>query len=169
MVYCDKLSGWPDKVTTMQKNWIGKSVGAEIRFPLEQPSDDTAAAISVFTTRQDTVFGATFMVLAPEHPLVPKLSAGTPQEHAVARFVEQMALQDRSAKSVESFEKEGVFIGAYCINPLSGGRMSIYTANFALMEYGTGAVMSVPAHDQRDFEFARKYGLDIVVVVKPYA
>lgn len=167
LVYCDKLPGWPEKVTTMQKNWIGKSVGAEIRFPLEHPPSDTDAHIAVFTTRQDTVFGATFMVLAPEHPLVPKLAAGTPQEEGITEFVGRMALQDRSAKSVESYEKEGVFTGAYCINPLTQLKMPIYTANFALMEYGTGAVMSVPAHDQRDFEFAKKYGLDIIIVVSP--
>jgi leucyl-tRNA synthetase len=162
--YCEKLPGWPEKVITMQKNWIGKSIGAEIRFPIEN-SDEL---IPVFTTRQDTVYGATFMCLAPEHPLVVKLSEGTSQESKVAEFVQRISLQDRSVKAVESYEKEGVFIGAYCINPLNGIRMPIYTANFALMEYGTGAVMSVPAHDQRDFEFARKYGLDVVVVVKPY-
>ena len=164
LVHCEKLPGWPDKVITMQKNWIGKSIGAEIRFPIENSDEQ----IPVFTTRQDTVCGATFMCLAPEHPLVFKLSKGTPQENEVGEFVKRISMQDRSSKAIERYEKEGVFIGAYCINPLSGGRMSIYTANFALMEYGTGAVMSVPAHDQRDFEFARKYGLDIVVVVKPY-
>ena len=164
LVYCDKLPGWPDKVITMQKNWIGKSVGAEILFPIENIDEQ----IPVFTTRQDTVCGATFMCFAPEHPLVLKLSKGTQQEDEVREFIERMSIQDRSSRAVESYEKEGVFIGAFCINPLSGRRMPIYTANFALMEYGTGAVMSVPAHDQRDFEFARKYGLDIVVVVKPY-
>ena len=163
LVHCDMLPGWPDKVTTMQRNWIGKSVGAEIRFPVA----DSDAVISVFTTRQDTVFGATFMCLAPEHPLVPQLSAGTEQEAAVAAFVERISLQERSSKAIETYEKEGVFTGAYCINPLTGRRMPIYTANFALMEYGTGAVMSVPAHDQRDFDFAKKYDLPIVVVVKP--
>ena len=162
--YSDKLPGWPDKVITMQKNWIGKSVGAEIRFPVEGKDEEVA----VFTTRQDTVFGATFMCLAPEHPLVPKLSEGTGQEGPVSEFVERMSKQDRSIRAVESYEKEGIFIGAYCINPLSGRRMPVYTANFALMEYGTGAVMSVPAHDQRDLDFARKYGLDVVVVVKPF-
>ncbi|MFH2066666.1 MAG: leucine--tRNA ligase [Pseudomonadota bacterium] len=163
LLYCDKLSGWPDKVTTMQKNWIGKSIGAEIRFPLEH-SDDV---IPVFTTRQDTVFGATFMCLAPEHPLVPALSRNTSEKEKVAAFVEKMSLQDRSSKAVEKFEKEGVFIGVHCINPLSGRRMPVYTANFALMEYGTGAVMSVPAHDQRDYDFAEKYGLEKIVVVNP--
>jgi leucyl-tRNA synthetase len=162
LVRCDQLPGWPEKVTTMQKNWIGKSLGAEIRFPVE----NSEAVISVFTTRHDTVFGATFMCLAPEHPLVPELSGGTDQEAQVAAFVERIAQQDRSSKAVESYEKEGVWTGAYCTNPMNNTRMPIYTANFALMEYGTGAVMSVPAHDQRDFEFARKYDLPIVVVVQ---
>ncbi len=167
LAFCDKLPGWPDKVITMQKNWIGRSTGAEIRFPIENPKDSSDKFIPVFTTRQDTVFGATFMCLAPEHPLVSKLSKGTAQENKIREFVERMSMQDRSDRAVENYEKEGVFTGAYCINSLSGRRMPIYTANFALMQYGTGAVMSVPAHDQRDFEFARKYGLEIVVVVKP--
>jgi len=162
--YCERLPGWPEKVITMQKNWIGKSSGAEIRFPIENSDEQ----IPVFTTRQDTVCGATFMCLAPEHPLVVKLSRGTPQEVEVSEFIHRISLQDRSVKALESYEKEGVYIGAYCINPLSGIRMPIYTANFALMEYGTGAVMSVPAHDHRDFEFARKYGLEVIVVVKPH-
>jgi leucyl-tRNA synthetase len=164
LIYCDKLPGWPEKVITMQKNWIGKSIGAKIRFPLE----NTDEAISVFTTRQDTVCGATFMCLAPEHPLVLKLSKGKQQADEVRQFIERISLQDRSVRVIDSYEKEGLFIGAYCINPLTGTRMPIYTANFALMEYGTGAVMSVPAHDQRDFDFAKKYGLEIIVVVKPY-
>jgi leucyl-tRNA synthetase len=109
------------------------------------------------------------MCLAPEHPLVQKLSKGTSQEQRINEFVERISMQDRSSKGVESYEKEGVFTGAWCINPLSGKRMPIFTANFALMGYGTGAVMSVPAHDQRDFDFAKKYGLEIIVVVKPDA
>ena len=161
--YCDQLPGWPEKVTTMQKNWIGKSVGAEIRFKIENSAD----VIPVFTTRQDTVFGATFMCLAPEHPLVPILADGTSQQGLVDAFIERIATQDRSLKAVESYEKEGVFTGGYCINPLSGRRMPVFTANFALMEYGTGAVMSVPAHDQRDFDFAKKYDLEMIVVVQP--
>ncbi|PIE70433.1 MAG: leucine--tRNA ligase [Deltaproteobacteria bacterium] len=163
LVHCDQLPGWPDKVTAMQKNWIGKSFGAEIRFDVE--GHDTE--IPVFTTRADTVFGATFMCLAPEHPLTFALSRGTEQEAAVDAFVERISHQDRTAKAVENYEKEGVFIGAWCINPLSGRRMPVYAANFALMGYGTGAVMSVPAHDQRDFDFAEKYGLERVVVVVP--
>jgi leucyl-tRNA synthetase len=169
LLYCDRLPGWPEKVITMQKNWIGKSLGAEIKFPIENPVDAQDGFIPVFTTRPDTVFGATFMVLAPEHPLVIALSKNTPQEKAVGDFVDRMALQDRSAKTLETYEKEGVFTGAYCINPLTRKRIPVYTANFALMEYGTGAVMSVPAHDQRDFEFARKYDLEITVVVHPRA
>ncbi len=165
LVHCDLLPGWPDKVVAMQKNWIGKSIGAEIRFKIENSSEQ----IVVFTTRQDTVFGATFMCLAPEHPMVQKLSRGTSQEQLVDDFVERISMQDRSSKGIESYEKEGVFTGAWCINPLSGRRMPVYTANFALMGYGTGAVMSVPAHDQRDFDFAKKYDLDIIVVVKPEA
>lgn len=163
LVHCDLLPGWPEKVVAMQKNWIGKSIGAEIRFAVENSSEE----IVVFTTRQDTVCGATFMCLAPEHPLVQKLSKGTSQEPLVHDFVERISMQDRSSKGIESYEKEGVFIGAWCLNPLSGRRMPVYTANFALMEYGTGAVMSVPAHDQRDYDFAKKYGLDIIVVVQP--
>jgi len=161
LVHCDKLPGWPEKVLTMQKNWIGKSLGAQIHFPIEGSKE----VITVFTTRHDTVFGATFMCLAPEHPLVSELSRNTPQEEAVRAFVERIAMQDRSDRGLEKYEKEGVFTGAYCINPVNNRRMPIYSANFALMEYGTGAVMSVPAHDQRDFDFARKYGLDIVVVI----
>ncbi len=108
------------------------------------------------------------MCLAPEHPLVPELSKGKEQEKEVAAFVERILLQDRSSKALENYEKEGVFTGSYCINPVTGRRMPIYTANFALMGYGTGAVMSVPAHDQRDFDFAKKYGMDIIVVVNPH-
>jgi leucyl-tRNA synthetase len=161
--YCDRLPGWPEKVVTMQRNWIGKSVGAEIHFALENGD----GFIPVFTTRQDTVFGATFMCMAPEHPMVQQLAAGTSQQEAVRSFVERMRLQDKVKRTSDDYEKEGVFVGAYCINPFTKRKMPIYTANFALMEYGTGAVMAVPAHDQRDFEFARKYGLDIIVVIQP--
>jgi len=161
--YCDRLPGWPEKVVTMQKNWIGKSVGAEIHFPLEGGDGH----IPVFTTRQDTVFGATFMVMAPEHPMVSALSTGTEQEENVRAFVERMRRQDKVKRTSEDYEKEGVFVGAFCLNPFTNRKMPIYTANFALMEYGTGSVMAVPAHDQRDFEFARKYNLDIEVVIQP--
>lgn len=161
--WCDKLDGWPERVLTMQRNWIGKSVGAEIHFPVENSGE----VIKVFTTRQDTVFGATFMSLAPEHPLVLSLSKGTPQEEEVKRFVEKMRRMSWMKRRSQMTEKEGVFTGAYCLNPMTGKRMPIFVANFVLMEYGTGAVMAVPTHDQRDFEFARVYGLPMIVVVQP--
>ena len=163
LVHCDKLPGWPEKVTVMQKNWIGKSIGAELKFKIDGSEED----LSVFTTRPDTIFGATFMCLAPEHPLVEQLSRGTEQEAAVDAFVDKVSKQERSADGIEKYEKEGVFIGAHCINPASGEKIPIYTANFVLMGYGTGAIMSVPAGDQRDFDFARKYDLPIRVVVQP--
>jgi len=159
----DTLAGWPERVKVQQRNWIGKSVGAEIRFPLERGGDPLA----VFTTRQDTVYGATFMLLAPEHPLVPTLAAGTLQEAAVRAFVERMRQADRIARTAEGAEKEGVFTGAYAINPMTRERIPVWVANFILVEYGTGAVQAVPAHDQRDFEFARTYGLPIRVVIQP--
>jgi leucyl-tRNA synthetase len=161
--FCDKLPGWPERVITMQKNWIGKSIGAEVDFPLQ----NSTGAITVFTTRQDTLFGATFMVLAPEHPLVMELSKGKGQETEVRTFVEQVRRQDLITRTAEDMEKEGVFLGAFCINPLTNAQMPIYTANFVLMEYGTGAIMAVPTHDQRDFEFAKKYGIPMIVVIQP--
>jgi len=161
--WVDKLPGWPERVLTMQRNWIGKSIGAEIHFPLEHSKE----VIKVFTTRQDTVFGATFMSLAPEHPLALSLSKGTGQEESVRAFVDRAKRLDWKKRTSETIEKEGVFTGAYCINPMTRARMPIYVANFVLMEYGTGAVMAVPTHDQRDFEFARKYGLPLIVVVQP--
>jgi leucyl-tRNA synthetase len=161
--YCDKLPGWPERVLRMQRNWIGRSEGAEIRFPLENSEE----AITVFTTRQDTVFGATFMTLAPEHPLTLELSKGRPQEKDVRQFVERVKRQSMAGRTAEDTEKEGVFIGGYCLNPMTGMKMPIYAGNFVLMEYGTGAVMAVPAHDQRDFEFAKRYGLPVIVVIQP--
>ena len=160
--WCDRLPGWPERVLTMQKNWIGKSIGAEIHFPLENSTE----VIKVFTTRQDTVFGATFMSLAPEHPLALSLSKGTPQEKAVRDFVDKMKRLDWKKRTAETAEKEGVFTGAYCLNPMTKARMPIFVANFVLMEYGTGAVMAVPTHDQRDFEFAKKYRLSLIVVIQ---
>ncbi|BCS53852.1 leucine--tRNA ligase [Geobacter sp. SVR] len=160
--FTDQLPGWPERVLVMQRNWIGKSFGCEIDFPLEGMSD----AIKVFTTRQDTVFGATFMSLAPEHPLAMELT--TPdRKAAVERFIESVAKTDRMKRTAEDFEKEGVFTGTYCINPLTKTRMPVYLANFVLMDYGTGAVMAVPTHDQRDFEFARKYSLPLQIVIQP--
>ncbi len=161
--FCDKLPGWPERVLTMQKNWIGKSHGVEVDFPIKGRNE----AITVFTTRQDTLFGATFMSLAPEHPLALELAKGTPQYDEVREFVERTKRQDKLIRSSEDLEKEGVFTGAYCTNPLTGWDMPIYVANFVLMEYGTGAIMAVPTHDQRDFEFAKKYRLPLVVVIQP--
>jgi leucyl-tRNA synthetase len=160
---CDRLTGWPERVLTMQRNWIGRSEGAEIDFPLEGRD----GAIRVFTTRQDTIFGATFMSLAPEHPLALALTRGTPQEAEARRFIDRVVVQDKFKRGAEDYEKEGVFTGAHCRNPMSGARMPIYIANFVLMDYGTGAVMAVPAHDQRDLDFARKYELPVIVVVQP--
>jgi len=161
--WCDKLPGWPEKVLTMQRNWIGLSHGARIVFDLENGGDP----IEVFTTRPDTLYGATFMSLAPEHPLCLALSKGTAQEQPVKDFLNKVLTQDWQSRVGEEAEKQGIFTGACCINPLTGRKMPIYAANFVLFEYGTGAVMAVPAHDQRDFEFAKKYGLDIVVVIQP--
>src|SRR3990170_2572990 len=159
----DHLTGWPEKVLAMQRNWIGKSVGAEILFPLVGREE----ALNVFTTRQDTVYGATFVSLAVEHPLALELSRNTPQERTVREFVERIQRINQTRRGADEAEKEGLFTGAYCMNPFTGEKIPIYLANFVLMEYGTGAVMAVPAHDQRDFEFARKYGLPVRVVIQP--
>jgi leucyl-tRNA synthetase len=156
------MPGWPERVLTMQRNWIGKSFGCEINFPLES----NAGFIKVFTTRQDTVFGATFMSLAPEHPLAQELTTADCKD-AVNAFIEKVRLADSTKRTAADFEKEGVFTGSYCINPLTGIRMPVYLANFVLMDYGTGAVMAVPTHDQRDFEFAKKYSLPLQIVITP--
>ncbi|MBU0728863.1 MAG: leucine--tRNA ligase [Proteobacteria bacterium] len=160
---CDNLKGWPEKVLTMQRNWIGKSIGAEIDFPIQGQTD----TLKIFTTRPDTIFGVTFMSIAPEHPLVAKLTRGTPQETPVADFVKRTIALKQRQKPDDEVEKEGVFTGSYCVNPYTGDKIPIYVANFVLMEYGTGAVMAVPAHDQRDFEFAKKYDIPIKVVIQP--
>ncbi|MBI2355430.1 MAG: leucine--tRNA ligase [Deltaproteobacteria bacterium] len=160
--WTDRLPGWPERVLVMQRNWIGKSFGCEIDFPLEGGT----GAIRVFTTRQDTLFGATFMSLAPEHPLAAELT--TPERRGeVEAFIDKVKKTERIKRTAEEFEKEGVFTGSWCINPLTGARMPVYLANFVLMEYGTGAVMAVPTHDQRDFEFAGKYSLPMQVVIQP--
>jgi leucyl-tRNA synthetase len=161
--YCDRLTGWPEKVLTMQRNWIGESHGAIIRFPMV----DFDHTIEVFTTRQDTIFGATFMCFAPEHPFVKQLTEGTPYEEQVREFVEKTLKVDAFMRTADFTVKEGVFMGRYCLNPVTSEKMPIYVANFVLYEYGTGAVMAVPTHDQRDFEFAKKYRLPLKVVIKP--
>ena len=161
--YCDKLPGWPERVMTMQKNWIGKSYGCEVDFPMV----DAEGAIKVFTTRQDTLFGATFMLVAAEHPLVMQLAKGKPCESSVRQFVEKVKKQDKLMRTSEYYEKEGLFLDSYCKNPLTGKEMPIYAANFVLADYGTGCVMAVPTHDQRDFEFAKKFNLPLIVVISP--
>lgn len=166
----DGLVGWPERVRTMQRDWIGKSKGTSIRFEIDRSSLKTKPSvdnIEVFTTRPDTLFGATFMSLACEHPLVRELSLGTKQEKAVEEFVKKVAMMDHMKRISGDYEKEGVFTGAYCINPVTGWKMPVYAANFVLMGYGTGAVMAVPTHDQRDFEFAKKYNLPLKVVIQP--
>ena len=161
----EKLEGkWPDKVLRMQENWIGRSYGAKVAFQLEQPVGNTRT-IEVFTTRPDTLYGVTFLSIAPEHPLAKQLVAGTPREAEMDAFIERIGKQDKIQRGAEGAEKEGVATGAFCIHPLTGARVPLFVANFVLMDYGTGAVMAVPAHDQRDFEFATKYGLPKVVVI----
>ncbi|HQI24043.1 MAG TPA: leucine--tRNA ligase, partial [Smithella sp.] len=159
----DKLPGWPERVMTMQKNWIGKSYGCEVDFPMA----DGNGAIKVFTTRQDTLFGATFMLVAAEHPLVMELTKGKAVEKDVMQFVEKVKKQDKLMRTSEYYEKEGLFLDSYCLNPLTGGKMPIFAANFVLADYGTGCVMAVPTHDQRDFEFAKKFNLPLIVVISP--
>ena len=160
----DRLPGWPEKVLTMQQNWIGRSEGARVKFALESGSG--SSSIEVFTTRIDTIYGATFILLAPEHPLVQKWA----QEKSGSSFADSLKRfqgQDRTARMTGEIEKEGFDTGYRAINPFTGQPVPVWVANFVLVEYGTGAVMGVPAHDERDFEFARKYGLPITVVVRP--
>ncbi|HHT46275.1 MAG TPA: leucine--tRNA ligase [Firmicutes bacterium] len=155
------LKGWPDRVKIMQENWIGRSTGTDIVFTVKETGDE----LRVFTTRPDTLFGVTYMVLAPEHPLLDKLIAGTPQEEEVREFIRQMRRESEITRTSAETEKVGLFTGAHAINPATGEAVPILVGNYVLMSYGTGAVMGVPAHDQRDFLFAQKYNLDIRVVV----
>ncbi|MFH1829958.1 MAG: leucine--tRNA ligase [Pseudomonadota bacterium] len=159
----EKLTGWPERVRIMQREWIGKSVGANIDFEIDGRSE----TIRIFTTRPDTLYGATFMSLAWEHPLAKALAKAHGREKEVEKFIDRSRRIDHQARLAGSYEKEGEFTGAHCINPVTGWKMPVYVANFVLMEYGTGAVMAVPAHDQRDFEFAKKYDLPIKVVIQP--
>jgi len=160
--WIDKLPGWPERVLTMQRNWIGKSYGCEIDFQVADSGDK----VRVFTTRADTLFGATFMSLAPEHPMVERLVTDG-QRTSVEAFLGKVRRQDKVLRTSDELEKEGVFTGSYCLNPVTEERIPVYLANFVLMDYGTGAVMAVPTHDQRDFEFAKKYGLPMRVVIQP--
>jgi leucyl-tRNA synthetase len=163
----DDLPGWPEHVKTMQRNWIGKSHGTLVNFPLADRREGEPEHITIFTTRPDTLYGVTFMVFAPEHPLLERLVAGTGREDEVRAFIRRVVTEDRFTRTAADREKEGIASGREAINPLTGERVPIFAANFVLMEYGTGAIMAVPAHDQRDFEFAKKYGVPIRVVIQP--
>ncbi len=157
----DQLDGWPDRVKLMQANWIGKSTGAEVTFKTEQDDD-----LTVFTTRPDTLWGATFMVLSPEHPLVERLTTAE-QKAAVQAYQKEASAKSDVDRMIDDREKTGVWTGSYAINPVNDAKIPIWIADYVLMGYGTGAIMAVPAHDQRDFEFARTFGLSVNVVVQP--
>ena len=165
----DKLGAWPEKVRTMQRNWIGRSEGTLVDFKLDGGDDSPDSTISVFTTRVDTIYGATSVQLAPEHPLVARLAK---YNDPLRNQVEQLKAEQRKAKEVGdigAIEKHGVNTHRYAVNPYNGQRIPIWVANYILMDYGTGAIMSVPAHDERDYEFAKKYKLEIRVVIMPQA
>lgn len=157
----DNLPGWPDKVKAMQKNWIGRSEGAEVKFTI----DGFDKELVVYTTRPDTLFGVTYMVLSPEHPYVAELVAGTEYEAPVKAYIEESAHKSELERTSLSKEKTGEFLGVYAINPVNGRKVPVYISDYVMMDYGTGAIMAVPAHDQRDFDFAKKFGLDIIPVV----
>ncbi len=156
----EKMKGWPDAVKTMQRNWIGKSEGVEAEFRV----DGKKSVLKIFTTRPDTIMGVTYLALAPEHPLVAETAEENPE---VADFLAQCRKAPVSEAEIETMEKSGIPLGIDAIHPISGEKIPVWTANFVLMSYGTGAVMSVPAHDQRDWEFAKKYGLQIKQVIFP--
>ena len=189
----DKLESWPERVITMQRNWIGKSVGAEVAFTIAprdaaaiadpalgvrhaegadpagggpaEGDDPVAQEVTVFTTRPDTLFGATFFILAPEHPLVEDLVRGTAEQPEVMRYVARAMSTSAIERSSVEKEKTGVFTGRYAVNPVNGARIPIWVADYVLMDYGTGAIMAVPGHDERDYAFARTYGLPVVEVI----
>ncbi|MCK5767356.1 MAG: leucine--tRNA ligase, partial [Candidatus Atribacteria bacterium] len=159
----ESLEEWPEKVLTMQRNWIGRSEGARVDFPVKGSNK----VIPVFTTRPDTLYGVTYFLLAPEHPLVEELIEGSPFEGEVKKFKKEVEKESAVDRISTALEKRGCFTGKYVINPMNGEEIPIWLANYVLMGYGTGAVMAVPAHDQRDFEFAKKYQLPIKVVISP--
>ncbi|QHI74037.1 leucine--tRNA ligase [Aminipila terrae] len=158
----EKLEGWPSKVKIMQKNWIGKSIGAEVDFDV----DEFDKKLKIFTTRPDTLYGVTYMVLAPEHPYVKELVKGSGKEQDVEKYLDEVQHKSDIERTSTTNEKTGVFIGRYAINPLNGKKVPIFISDYVLMHYGTGAIMAVPAHDQRDFEFARKFDCEIIPVVE---
>ncbi|MBN1521850.1 MAG: leucine--tRNA ligase, partial [Candidatus Aureabacteria bacterium] len=158
-----KLEHWPERVKVMQQNWIGKSTGVELKFPLE----DLGETLECFTTRMDTIYGVTFMVMAPEHPLVEKIIGLSPEGKKIRAFVDEVLRESEQDRSSLEIEKRGVFTGFHAINPASGEKIPLWISDYVLMGYGTGAIMAVPAHDQRDFEFARKYHIPIRIVIQP--
>jgi len=166
-----KLEFWPENVLTMQRNWIDRSRGLEIHFPVAplegRPGGGGPREFVCFTTRPDTIYGATFLVVSPEHPVVETLIAGTGREDEIASFVEVEKAERLSGRARLEPRKTGIFTGRYAINPFTRGKIPIYLAPYVLMEYGTGAIMAVPAHDERDFEFAKRFGIPIVEVVRP--
>ncbi len=159
----DKLEGWPEKVKTMQANWIGKSNGATVDFKV----DGSDKVLTVYTTRPDTLYGCSFMVMAPESPLTEEIISGSDTEAECREFIKKIQQTDEISRTNADIEKEGVFTGKYVINPLTGKKIPLYLANYVILDYGTGVVMAVPAHDQRDFDFAKKYNLPIDVVITP--
>ena len=173
----EELRGhWPEQVLAMQKNWIGKSTGSEVDFILDYKfendgnshlklNDNGEVVISVFTTRPDTLYGVTYATVAPEHPLVEEIILK--ENPSIREAVERMINEDKIARTAEDKEKEGVFSGLYVLNPVNGEKVQLWIANYVLMDYGTGAVMAVPAHDERDFQFSKKYNLDLKIVVNP--
>ena len=160
-----KLSGWPENVKTMQKNWIGRSEGTEVFFPVHEPGGETQT-LKIFTTRPDTLFGVTYMVLAPEHPLVLELIADKEEEREVREYIKRVKHESRRLREEPTLEKDGVFSGSYAVNPANNEKIPIWVSDYVLMEYGSGAVMAVPAHDQRDFLFAKKFNLPIRIVIE---
>ncbi|HEV2022810.1 MAG TPA: class I tRNA ligase family protein, partial [Terriglobales bacterium] len=163
----EKLPGWPEKVRVMQRNWIGRSEGATVEFQLEGAAGPAGSAIPVFTTRIDTIFGATSVQLAPEHPLVAELTAKDAKLRAEVQKLVEEQRKARDEGDVGLVEKHGVATGRFALNPFNGERVPVWVANYVVMEYGTGAIMSVPAHDERDYDFAKKYGLEIRAVIQP--
>lgn len=159
----NQLKYWPGRVITMQTNWIGKSQGVEIYFRLK----DSEKIIPVFTTRVDTIFGATYIVLAPEHPKVLEIIKGKPKEKEVIKFIDKVIKESKVVREASDVRKEGIFTGSFAINPVNNEEIPIWVADYVLMEYGTGAIMAVPAHDQRDFLFAKEHKLPIKIVIQP--
>jgi len=157
------LTDWPEKVVTMQRNWIGRSEGAIVYFKLA----DSGEPLPCYTTRPDTLFGVTFMSIAPEHPIIAKIIENNPEKTKILEFIEKVKKESFIERTSDTAEKEGVFTGKYVINPINNEKVPLWIANYALMDYGTGAVMAVPAHDQRDFEFAKKYNIPIKIVIQP--